>query len=177
MECGFKLHDTMIWDKGGVTFTHSNRYFNCFEYMFVFAKGKLKTANMITDRKNKRPESARHSTFREADGTLKGKIRKPVPEYSRRFNVWHMPPCKSNTERTGHPAQMPIALARDHIVSWSNPGDVVLDPFLGSGSTGVAAVNTGRGFVGIELDPSYFSIAQERIQAAQDAISGGGVSV
>lgn len=168
MECGFKLHDTMIWDKGGVTFPDCNRYFNCFEYMFVFSKGKPKAANMITDRKNKHARSASHSTYRQYNGTLKGKNHKTIKDYGRRFNVWHMPPCQSNKERTGHPAQMPIALARDHIISWSNPGETVFDPFLGSGTTGVAAVNTGRNFIGIELDAQYFRIAQERIAKAEE---------
>jgi len=66
-----------------------------------------------------------------------------------------------------HPAPFPVKLVTDHILSWSNPGDTVLDPFLGSGTTGVAAANTGRRFIGIERDPDYFAIAQARIRKAQ----------
>ena len=63
-------------------------------------------------------------------------------------------------------------MATDHILSWSNPGNTVLDPFLGSGTTGVAAANTSRKFIGIERDPDYFQIAQARIRTAQaDAIT------
>ena len=75
-------------------------------------------------------------------------------------------------EKLDHPAPFPVKLATDHILSWSNPGDTVLDPFLGSGTTGVAAANTGRRFIGIEMDADYFQIAQSRIQKAQaDAIT------
>ena len=71
-----------------------------------------------------------------------------------------------------HPSPFPLQLATDHILSWSNPGDTVLDPFLGSGTTGVAAANTGRRFIGIERNPDYFAIAQARIGAAQaDALA------
>jgi len=68
-----------------------------------------------------------------------------------------------------HPAPFPLQMATDHILSWSNPCDTVLDPFLGSGTTGVAAANTGRRFIGIELDPDYFTVAQARIRKAQAA--------
>lgn len=61
---------------------------------------------------------------------------------------------------TGHPAVFPETLARDHIISWSGEGDTVLDPFMGSGTTGVACVNAGRKFTGIELDQGYFDIAK-----------------
>ena len=71
-----------------------------------------------------------------------------------------------------HPAPFPLQMATDHILSWSNPGDTVLDPFLGSGTTGVACVNTSRNFIGIEMDADYFTIASARIQKAQaDAIT------
>ena len=93
-------------------------------------------------------------------------IKRKVKEFGVRFNVWNMSGVKSNKERTGHPAQFPEALVHDHIISWSNPGDVVLDPFMGSGTTGKVAIEMGRGFYGFELDPAYFSIASDRIDAA-----------
>ena len=89
-----------------------------------------------------------------------------MKEFGVRFNVWNMDSVKSNKERTGHPAQFPEALVHDHIISWSNPGDVVLDPFMGSGTTGVVAKRTDRDFIGIELNEEYFRIAQERIREA-----------
>lgn len=76
-------------------------------------------------------------------------------------------------DRNGyHPTQKPVALLEDLIQTYSNKGDTVLDFTMGSGSTGVACVNTGRNFIGIELDEQYFNIAQERIRAAQSAKEG-----
>ena len=171
-DCGFNLHDTMIWAKPCVTFPEFNRYYSTFEYMFVFSKGKPKTVNLIADRKNIYGNTNVSGTERQKDGTTipmsanRKNIKRKVKEFGVRFNVWNMDSVKSNNERTGHPAQFPEALVRDHIISWSNPGDVVLDPFMGSGTTGKVAIEMGRGFYGFELDQEYFSIARERIDAA-----------
>lgn len=169
-ECGFNLHDTMIWRKPTFTDTGSLkvRYGGCFEYMFVFVKGKIKTFNPIKDRKNKCTGKKIHGNIRQADGTMKKKssIGKITGEMSQRFNVWDINPCMSNKERSGHPAQFPVILAKDHIISWSNEGDVVLDPFMGSGTTGVACVKTGRQFIGMEIDKGYFEIAEKRVAEA-----------
>ena len=98
-----------------------------------------------------------------------------MKEYGARFNIWDIPPDKNN--QTGHPAVFPLQLSQDHIISWSNEGDTVLDCFMGSGTTGVACVNTNRNFIGIELDEQYFNIAQERINQAKsdwlDELLGG----
>ena len=88
-----------------------------------------------------------------------------TPEFGRRTNVWTY--SVGGTD-LGHPAAFPEALARDHILSWSNPGDVVLDPFLGSGTTGKMAILEGRRFIGIERVPEYFYIARRRIEDALD---------
>lgn len=86
-------------------------------------------------------------------------------------NVWNVNTVVSKEERTGHPAQFPLSLAGDHVLSWSNEGDTVLDPFMGSGTTGHAAMNLGRKFIGIEKVERYFKIASERIRSAS-LISG-----
>ena len=65
-----------------------------------------------------------------------------------------------------HPTQKPVALMSYLIKTYTNPGHTVLDNTMGSGTTGVAAMNTGRKFIGIERDPGYFQIALERIQEA-----------
>jgi DNA modification methylase len=165
---GLNLHDTMIWKKP--TFTAVGalqiRYAPVFEYMFVFSKGKNKTFNPIKDRPNRYAGSKVHGTIRNNDGTVKsvsnpGKI---IGEFGQRFNVWEVSGVQSNKERTGHPAMFPVELATDHVLSWSNEGDTVLDPFMGSGTTGVACVETGRSFIGIETSKDYFTIAQDRIQ-------------
>ena len=167
MDCGFNLHDTMIWEKDAFTFPDNTRYRQCFEYMFVFSKGKPKSINKISDRKNKFGGTMVHGTSRYPDGTTFRKSnhnKSVVKEYGERFNVWHIPTEKKN--KTGHPAVFPIQIALDHIISWSNEGDTVLDCFMGSGTTGISCINTGRDFIGIELDENYFNIAKNRIEQA-----------
>jgi len=166
MECGFNLHDTMIYEKAQSFVGSSSAYLHSFEYMFVFSKNKLRTFNAIKDRENVRggaTESTAISGIRK-DGTKPKRIMKTCALYGKRKNIWKY---GVGGGKTGHPAVFPLKLATDHILSWSNPSDTVLDPFLGSGTTGVAAANTGRRFIGIERDPDYFTAAQARIQKAQ----------
>lgn len=170
MDCGFNIHDTMIWDKGlAGSIGALNRYESVFEYMFVFSKTKPKTANIICDKPNKRSGEIQCGSIRQADGRTKKTSqygKKSVNEFGRRHNVWMVSPEMSNSKRC-HPAQFPEQLARDHIISWSNEEDTVLDCFMGSGTTGVACVNTNRNFIGMELDPQYFEIAKKRIEEAE----------
>jgi len=163
MECGFNLHDTMIYSKGGQGATGSNlSYWQDFEYMFVFSKWKPTTWNPIEDRKNKaKPRSKTESQgHRNPDGTTKGRRVINRKEYGKRFNIWKYHEAGT---RTKHSAVFPEQLANDHIISWSNEGDTVLDPFMGSGTTGVACKNLNRNFIGIEKDPEYCEIAEKRI--------------
>lgn len=172
MEAGLHLHDTMIYLKGNFSNPSSNRYHQLFEYMFVFSKGKPKTFNPIKDKPNAyyspegKPGTMGKNTVRTKDGTMKArKAVKVNTEFGMRGNVWRMNTagqenmCKS----IAHPAKMPAAMAHDHILSWSNPGDVVLDPFSGSGTTGVEALKLGRKFVGMEVAPEYFNIMKTNL--------------
>lgn len=181
MECGFNLHDTMIYDKGNCPFPDKTRYYNVFEYMFVFSKGKPKTFNPIFDRKNKcGGKKIQSTTQRRPDGSLTKtsaeihKTGRKIKEYGSRFNIWSISPGKGKSTLDDyafeHPAIFPEQLAKDHIISWSNPSDTVLDCFMGSGTTGKMAVLTDRNFIGIELDKKYFSIAEKRIAEAQMAV-------
>ena len=164
MACGLRLHDTMIYLKDNVNFPEDVRYFSGFEYMFIFSRGAPKTFNPIKDRPNKWAGTTMHGTDRQPDGSLKqiSGAGKEIKPYGMRFNWWHL---SNNSNQTGHPAPMPFSMADGHITSWSNVGDTVLDPFMGSGTSGIAAVRLGRSFVGIELDPGYFDIACRRIEA------------
>jgi site-specific DNA-methyltransferase (adenine-specific) len=172
-EIGFNLHDTMIWNKGNFTAVGAlkTQYAPVFEYMFVWSKGRPKTFNAIKDRPNKHCGSIYHNTLRQKDGSIKdghGKGRKIIQPYGQRHNVWLAHPEKRNTHRL-HPAMFPEGLARDHILSWSNHGDTVLDPFVGSGTTGVVCVENGRNFIGIDISENYIEIARNRIAKAQEA--------
>jgi len=166
MECGFLLYDTMIWNKPSPQAPTEGRYYDVFEYMFIFSKGKPKTLNLLKDRKNKSAGSVSNKesrSCREDRKILKGK--RTVADFSRRFNVWDM---SRGRNKTAHPAVFPEKLAHDHIISWSNEGDTILDPFAGSGTTGVACKNLNRNFIGIELDQEYFKIAEARINAMEN---------
>lgn len=173
MAAGFNLHDTMIWEKPTFTATGSLavRYAPVFEYMFVFSKGRPKTFNPIKDKPNIYGGKKHGGTVRQADGSMKPKSGaggKIVADFGQRHNVWRIDTCKAKKDRNGHPAPFPEILAHDHIISWSNPGDVVLDPFMGSGTTAAACIKTGRKYVGFEISAEYCAIAEERIAAIYD---------
>lgn len=165
LECGFNLHDTMIWEKDGFSFPDNNRYRNVFEYMFVLSKGVPSTSNLIADRINKHANEKIHKTERQFDGSIKKLVNnnlKTVHEKGVRYNVWRIPAEKHNVWK--HPAIFPVKLVQDHILTWSNPLDTVLDPFMGSGTTCIACMNTNRNFIGMELNDEYFEIAKRRIE-------------
>ncbi len=162
-ECGFNLHDTMIYQKNGTGACGSNyAYWQAFEYMFVWSKGKPNTINRIADVVNKHAGKPRanvqNSERGERDNTF-------VKESGVRTNIWtyNVGFASGDDKNINHPAKFPEKLAHDHIISWSNEGDTVLDPFMGSGTTGKMAKQLGRNFIGIELDPVYFDIAKRRI--------------
>jgi len=171
MACGFNLHDTMIWNKGGFSAVGAlkTRYAPVFEYMFVWSKGKPKTFNPIIDRKNKHAGKKISKTKRQPDGTTKAGIDYISRDYGQRFNIWDIGPQRQRGKEA-HPAPFPESLALDHIISWSNEGDTVFDPFMGSGTTGVAAQRLGRNFIGIELDKEYCDIANDRIIAERQKL-------
>jgi site-specific DNA-methyltransferase (adenine-specific) len=173
IECGFNLHDTMIYEKNSSSFParhNGNRYTQIFEYMFILSKGKPSTVNLICDKKNR---WAGHTSWgitrhRGKDGELKGdKKIKPVPDFSPRNNIWKYNTGKgfSTTDKIAHqhPAIFPEKLALDHILTWSNPDDMILDPFSGSGTTAKMSILNNRNFVGFEIDESYFKISNERL--------------
>lgn len=174
-ECGFRLHDTMIYEKPALAFPDSGkRYYSAFEFMFVWSKGEPKTFNAIRDHKNLTPGLMISARERRPDGSMNsGKSRTGERQnfYSIRRNIWRI--ANNTGPRNEHPAIFPEALARDHILTWSNPGDLVMDPFTGSGTTGAMAVTTGRDFVGIELDPTYFEVAKKRIKKAESQANSG----
>ena len=153
IENGFNLHDTMIYKKNSASFPankNSNRYTQIFEYMFVFSIGSPKTVNLIEDKKNK---WAGFSSF-------DGKVEK-VKDLSPRENIWEY--TTSFNDKTGHPAVFPEKLAQDHILTWSNEGDVVYDCFGGSGTTAKAAHLLNRNWILSEISKEYCELAEKRL--------------
>lgn len=173
MDAGFRLHDTMIYEKNTSSFParrNGVRYTQIFEYMFVFSKGKPKTANLICDKKNKYAGHTNwgKNTQRGRDGVLvETKKISPVPEQSPRNNIWRyvVGGGFGNKDKKAyrHPATFPLDLAKDHILTWSEKGDVVLDPFMGSGTTAIAAKELGREWIGIEISEEYCALITERL--------------
>jgi site-specific DNA-methyltransferase (adenine-specific) len=154
IDAGFRLHDTMIFEKNSSTYPASAngvRYSQIFEYMFVFSKGKPKTANLICDKPNK------WAGFKD----FSGKLKNPVPDFSPRNNIWRYVTSFNGVK---HPAPFPEQLAIDHVLSWSVEGDVVYDPFMGSGTTAKAALMSARRFVGSEISADYVEIAEKRLE-------------
>ena len=161
---GLNLHDTMIWENSNpAPQAQHPRYQPCWEFMYVLCKGyppktwnPLKEAAVAAgeDRGGTRGQRNKDDTYRHDK-----KKRWATQDSRLRRNIWRM----TNGRSLGHPAPFPIALARDHIATWSNHGDVVLDPFAGSGTTAIAAKELGRRFIGLELSADYCEIAEQRL--------------
>lgn len=167
-ELGFKIHDTMIYEKNSSSFPAkltSKRYSQIFEYMFVFSKGKIRgDLKLIADKRNKWAgwtNWGEHSQYDAAGNLVKTQNIKPIAEFSLRTNIWKYP--VSFNDKTGHPAVFPEKLAEDHILSWSNEGETVLDPFMGSGTTAKMAMLNHRNYIGFEINSSYYEKSLERV--------------
>lgn len=169
-EIGFRLHDTMIWEKVDAAPGDGKwRYHNAFEYMFVLAKGAPNARNMIRDVPSSSAGNVDRKTWDRRGGKPRGgKERTPWvrPAVALRRNIWRT--THGGTQRDSvaidHSAAFPEALVRDHIRSWSNEGDLVLDPFAGSFTTGKMARELGRRFVGIEVNEEYCRIGVNRLR-------------
>ena len=166
---GFNIYDVIIYQKTGSGPPHKNRYFNSFEYIFVLCKGRPKHINLLKDKPNK---WAGHTTYgevtrREVDGSLTKKGKKVINQFGVRTNVWTYKNGKGQTTRDkiahGHPAIFPEKLVEDCLNSWTKEGDIILDPFGGSGTTAKVSKQLNRGFIYIEKEEKYFEIAKERL--------------
>ena len=172
MQCGFRLHQELFYEKTGPP-PDPTRYEETIEKMFVFSRGKPKTINLIMDKRNRWGGTKQFGArkVREKDGTLTTKDALVIREFGKRTVVWRYAVgfgySTDYKEAFQHPAIFPEKLAYDHIVSWSNKGDVILDPFAGSGTTLVACIQSDRNGIGIEVHPPYFEIAKKRIEQAQ----------
>lgn len=172
--CGLLLHDTMIYQKSNFSNPSTTRYHQVFEYMFILSKGRPKTFNPLRDRENVyagKQGSYGKNTVTQKDGSKKLRSQKINTTTGMRHNVWLM----STTGQTGesrkylHPAMFSLQFAKDHIMSWSNPGDLVLDPFMGSGTTACAALSVNRKVIGVEVSADYVNIQLQRMLAWRKA--------
>jgi len=163
--CGLNVHDTMIYAKAGVGMAGSNlAYPQAWEYMFVLSKCRPKSINRLRDIKARgHAGSLVRASRTKKDGSKKREVRKTVKnEMGLRGNVWTYGFNSINNENIKHPAPYQLELAKDHITSWSNPGDIVVDPFAGSGTTLKAAKELNRRFIGIEVNPEYVEMCENR---------------
>ena len=171
-EIGFSAHDIMIYQKKNTPFMRSNAYTNAYEMMFVLSKGKPATFNPL------KTPTARHGvellTHNKLPDGINKKKRGELKKEKTRTNIWSYAVGFGGTTRDKiafqHPAVFPEKLAEDHILSWSNPGDLVLDPMCGSGTTGKMALLHGRRFIGIDISAEYIDIARQRLQDAGFAV-------
>jgi site-specific DNA-methyltransferase (adenine-specific) len=171
-ELGFNIYDIIIYEKTSPSPPHKNRYFNSFEYMFIMSKGKPKTINLLKDRKNKcAGTSSGTLTRRESDGTLTTKKKIFIEDFGIRTNVWEYDVGNNKTTKDKiafqHPAIFPEKLAEDHILSWSNEGDIVFDPFMGSGTTAKMAQINSRNWIEFEISPEYIEVANNRLDSLE----------
>jgi site-specific DNA-methyltransferase (adenine-specific) len=164
-DVGFKMHDTMIWQKNGAV-GKFNRYTSAMEYMFVLCKGGISTVNLqltksyYAGQRGYKTRCSTRGTFRVGG--------KKTTNYTTPFsNVWHITTgyghITKDKEAYQHPAMFPEKLAERHILTWSNPGDVVLDYFLGSGTTAKMARKHSRNFIGGDISAEYVDIARKRL--------------
>lgn len=165
---GLNLHDTMIFKKRNpVPQIYRKRYTNEFEYMFVLSKGAVSTHNPImVDCLHAGLElgSTTYKNYSKGE-QVRSKLANPVKAQKIKGNVWDyvVGKNKEDQEAKGHPAPFPCELARDHILSWTNEGDLVLDPMCGSGTTTKVAAQLRRRFIGVEISHEYVEIAKRRL--------------
>ncbi len=165
-EIGFSMHDVMIYQKKNTLFMRSNAYTNCYEYMFILSKGKPKTFNPIKEKTARSGfEMLTHNKL--ADGVNK-KVRKELKKEKNKTNIWAcavgLGGTTSDKIAFGHPAVFPEKLVEDHILSWSNEGDLVFDPMVGSGTTCKMAMLNNRKYLGIDISEEYVEIARKRLE-------------
>jgi len=175
-EIGFNLHDTMIFQKTNpIPQIYRKRYNNIFEYMFIFSKGEVKTHNPIKVDCIHGGLVLNGTTYKNySKGEQKRKkLAKPVKKQKIKGNIWSYVVGKKleDQEAKTHPAPFPCELVRDHIISWSNEGDIVFDPMCGSGTTCVSSLQLGRKYIGIDISKEYCELSKKRILKFEKQLS------
>ena len=172
MEIGFKLFDTMIYLKSNPNTgaTGERGYHQAFEYMFVFSKGHIQTKNWLKDKPNKTSGVVYSMGAKREHGKRETVPNSILKSFGRRTNVWQYViggGSVRDKDAFEHPAIFPEKLVKDHILSWSNKGDLVYDPFMGSGTTAVVSRDLGRNYIGSEISSKYCDIIHRRLNPPQ----------
>jgi len=167
---GFRLHNTLIMERYSDRSYCANRYGMPPEFAFVLTKGQPRTFHKLRDRTNKTAGKKVVFHHRLPDGSYRQHPGTVAP-FGYRSSIWRygvgLLTAADPTVRKGHPALMPERMAMDLIRSWSNPTDLVLDPFAGAGTTCAMAVLCHRNYLGFEIDPRYVALARRRLQKVQ----------
>lgn len=176
MSAGFRLHDTMIYMKDNPPPTGGHtRYYQAFEYMFVFSKGAPKTFHAIIEPRRNKWNDKRTIRYRPVVRNKAGIFTKkeiPINQGQVKLqNVWSYTVSGGSVSEDKyaheHPAIFPEALARDHIITWTNPGDLIVDPFSGSGTTAKIALRYGRHFICADVCETYCELSRRRVADEQ----------
>ena len=181
MDNGLNFHDNLLYEKPAARFSsgsRSLRYSDVYEYVFVLSKGRPNTINLIQDKKNKGyGTSFTRDGGRNKDGSRNRDAEKkkiPVKEFGVRHNIWKIVNSygvgQKNKKAYEHPALMPMQLANDLIKSYTNPGNLVLDPFMGSGTTARESYALDRDWIGFEIDETYHTLCEEINTAEMNSI-------
>ena len=179
LAAGLRLHDVLIYRKAAPSNPTPNRVFQDSEFMFVFSNGAPRTANIPQDVPNLQPGRPLHKSAvgRVANGDhpiRPGKYR--VGTYGTRGTVWEYAVGGKTSAPDfraahAHPAIFPLTLAKDHVGMWTNPGDLVIDPMCGSGTTLRAAKDLNRRYIGIDIHAPYVALAEQRLRQQVMALS------
>ncbi len=170
-DLGFTIHDVMIYQKKNTPFMRKNAYTNCYEFMFVLVKGATPAVfnplTCPTVRNGK--ETAVHNKGPDGDNSKRREV--TLGKEKVRTNIWAyavgLGGTTSDRFAFDHPAMFPEKLAQDHILTWSNPGDLVLDPMCGSGTVLKMAALNQRRWLGVDISEEYAQIAKRRVNLVQ----------
>lgn len=168
-EVGFKVHDVMIYRKKNTPFMRSNAYTNCFEFMFVLAKDTVNTFNPIKEKTVR--QGFEKVPYNKGPDAVNKKILKELKPEKTLTNIWDyavgLHGSTSDKVAFKHPAIFPEKLAEDHILSWTNKGDIVFDPMCGSGTTCKMALIHGRNYLGCDISEEYIAVSNERLSSVK----------
>ena len=158
---GLHLRNRIVWQFGHGLHA-SKRFSGRYEVILWFTKGENYTFNLDAVRVPQKYPSKKH--FK---GPKKGQL-SGNPLGKNPSDIWQIPNVKANhVEKTVHPCQFPVELIERLVLAMTDPGDWVLDPFLGVGTTAIAALIHGRKAIGAEVVPEYVAIARERVRLAE----------